>query len=128
MFWLRPSWIATACLLWHAATLPAGPPAPVLGWWKCETDGATYLIGQRDNRVQVLSIVDDDGEVFRVLDTRWDGRSLRFRYFVPSTGYVVIEHARPQGARKLTGDYRSLAPDGSCRTGDDGWTLIRRLR
>lgn len=119
-------WLTLLSLACWATNASSAPPRALLGIWKCETGGAVYVVGHRDNRIQVLSIIDDDGEFFPVLDSHWDGHWLRFRYRVPSTGYVVIEHARPQGGRTLTGNYRSLAPDGSSFRGDDSWTLVRR--
>ena len=92
--------------------------SPRDGAWLNGSTGATYTI-QGD---RLVSVVDDDGEVYQVQDTTFDGTDIRWRYFVPSTKYTVEETVHLQDANTLSGSWNNLAPDGSRNQGTDTWT------
>lgn len=63
-------------------------------------DGATTVIAAKGKKTRVVSIVDDDGEVFRVRGSGSTDGVFSWRYFVPSTKYnltIVVTEVRPEG-------------------------------
>jgi len=54
-------------------------PAALAGEWRDTDLDAIYTISVQNGTPQLTSIVDDDGEVFVVEESNWDGFSLNFR-------------------------------------------------
>lgn len=104
-----------------APTDPAALAAAFDGSWLCFSSDAVYTIRTQNNEPRLMSVVDDDGEVFLIQESSWDGTSLRWTYRVPSTGYVVSETVRMLNTGSLSGEYTSTGPDGDSTEGADSW-------
>jgi len=98
-----------------------GPPQALDGNWRCVSTGAIYTISAFDGHPRLVAIVDSDGEEFRIQESKWDGRELKVRFRVPSTGYSLVEELRLSGPDSLYGEYVSSAPDGSSSRSFDTW-------
>jgi hypothetical protein len=94
-------------------------------WLNISTD-AVYTVAADNGHVELISVVDDDEEEFQVQKSSWNGRTLRWKYKVPSTGYIVEEEVHLEGPDTLSGAYKSTAPDGTVNENDDIWTRIKR--
>jgi hypothetical protein len=101
---------------------PAALAAAFDGPWLCSSSDAVYTFDSQNNEPRLMSIVDDDGEVFVIEESSWDGTTLRWKYQVPSTGYVVQENVHMVNTANLSGEYTSMAPSGEVTTGTDSWT------
>ncbi|MCB9744279.1 MAG: hypothetical protein H6740_16900 [Alphaproteobacteria bacterium] len=76
--------------------------------------GAVTTIAQDGRRLEVVSIVDSDGETFEVRGTSYEGGVLSWDYHVPSTGYDVhIE------VTSLEGDLLCASWRNAHSTGDE---------
>jgi hypothetical protein len=69
---------------------PPGPPIDLAGiWYNPSTHSRTTIIWENE-QFRVISVVDtDDGDVYPVLESDWDGTRIRWTYYVPSTDYTV---------------------------------------
>ena len=69
---------------------PAGPPINLAGiWYNPSTHSRTTIVWQ-NGQFEVIGIVDtDDGEVFPVMSSDWNGTRISWTYYVPSTDYTV---------------------------------------
>jgi hypothetical protein len=83
-------WILAAILF-----TGCGPKHALTGQWVDSETGSVTKIGGTG---AVKSITDSDGEKFEVLEGRKEGDTLIWKYFVPSTGYVVEIRATPNGS------------------------------
>lgn len=68
---------------------PRQPPIALEGVWLNPTTGSNTTIIWRNDQFEAVSVIDDDGEFFPVLETDWDGSRIRWTYYVPSTDYTV---------------------------------------
>lgn len=86
----------------------AGPGLPELdapsGTWVDDETRAYLVVAMAGGAILTLFTIDDDGEVWPVSDAAWDGTTLTFTTYVPSTGYTI--------RRTLT-----LGPDGESLVG-----------
>jgi len=69
--------------------VPRRAPIALEGVWLNPTTGSNTTIIWRNDQFEVVSVIDDDGEFFPVLETDWDGSRIRWTYYVPSTDYTV---------------------------------------
>jgi len=68
----------------------AGPPIPLAGIWLNPTTHSRTTIIWSDGQFEVIGVIDtDDGEVFPVTSSDWNGTRIRWSYYVPSTDYNV---------------------------------------
>ncbi|HEY70494.1 MAG TPA: hypothetical protein G4O08_07930 [Anaerolineae bacterium] len=69
---------------------PAGPPIDLAGiWYNPSTHSRTTIIWD-NNEFRVISVVDtDDGDVYPVTASDWNGTRIRWSYYVPDTTYNV---------------------------------------
>lgn len=95
------------------------------GRWLNKSTSAVYTVSVQDGHVELESVVDDDGEAFDVLRSSWNGDSLRWKYKVPSTGYIVEESVRLDGPDALSGTYKSTSPDGTVNEDSDSWSRVK---
>lgn len=83
------------------------PTNPLCGVWRCfEEDSddyyrAEYTIGVSNGEFQVSAIDRSDGEEFEISDVRWNGVSLSFHSYVPSTARCGISQLRYVGDGKV---------------------------
>ena len=69
---------------------PAGPPIALAGIWYNPTTHSRTTIVWQDGQFEVIGVIDtDDGEVFPVVSSDWNGTRIRWTYYVPSTDYTV---------------------------------------
>ena len=68
---------------------PRQPPILLEGVWLNPTTGSNTTIIWRNDQFEVVSVIDDDGEFFPVMETDWNGSRIRWTYYVPSTNYTV---------------------------------------
>jgi hypothetical protein len=66
------------------------PPIELAGvWFNPVTHSETTIVWEND-QFEAVSVVDmDDGEVYPITDSDWDGARIRWSYYVPSTDYNV---------------------------------------
>lgn len=69
--------------------VPRRAPIALEGVWLNPTTGSNTTIIWRNDQFEVVSVIDDDGEFFPILETDWDGSRIRWTYYVPSTDYTV---------------------------------------
>jgi hypothetical protein len=126
MFYIRLEREVTKAQLDVESQLAAAMAAddPWSGRWLNTSTRATYTIESPDGVPRVTSIVSNDGEVYLVEESNWDGSRLRGRFHAPSTGYTVEEELSPDGVGGLRGTYVSTAPNGEQSRGDDTWTRL----
>lgn len=68
----------------------AGPPIALAGIWLNPTTHSRTTIIWSDGQFEVIGVIDtDDGEVFPVTSSDWNGTRIRWSYYVPSTDYNV---------------------------------------
>jgi hypothetical protein len=69
---------------------PADPPIDLAGiWYNPSTHSRTTIIWE-NGQFRVISVVDtDDGDVYPVQESDWNGTRIRWTYYVPSTDYTV---------------------------------------
>jgi hypothetical protein len=68
----------------------AGPPISLAGIWLNPTTHSRTTILWSDGQFEVIGVIDtDDGEVFPVISSDWNGTRIRWSYYVPSTDYNV---------------------------------------
>ena len=69
---------------------PAGPPIALAGIWLNPVTHSRTTIIWSDGQFEVIGVIDtDDGEVFPVTSSDWNGTRIRWSYYVPSTDYNV---------------------------------------
>ena len=69
---------------------PAGPPIELAGIWLNPVTHSLATIIWEDDEFKVISMVDtDDGDVYPVTSSDWNGTRIRWSYFVPDTTYNV---------------------------------------
>jgi hypothetical protein len=66
------------------------PPIELAGiWFNPMTHSETTIVWE-DDAFKVVSVVDtDDGEVYTVRESDWNGPRIRWTYYVPSTDYTA---------------------------------------
>jgi formylglycine-generating enzyme required for sulfatase activity len=105
---------------------PAAPAAAEVdaldGAWVASSTQSTYQIRVIEGRPELVSVVDDDGEEYPVVTSSWNGRALRWKIKIPSTGYVVEERVTLQDQNTLAGNWTSTAPGGEKNEGTDTWS------
>lgn len=68
----------------------SGAWAGLAGVWQDPETGTEHTIVRDGSGFKVVSAIDDDGEVFRIVGSTWGDDVLTWTYFVPSTGYTVV--------------------------------------
>jgi len=69
---------------------PSGPPIDLAGIWRNPVTNTLVTIIWEDDEFQVIYIIDsDDGEVYELTSSDWNGTRIRWSYYVPSTTYNV---------------------------------------
>ena len=69
---------------------PAGPPIPLAGIWYNPSTHSLATIIWEDDEFKVISMVDtDDGDVYPVTSSDWNGTRIHWSYYVPDTTYNV---------------------------------------
>lgn len=58
-------------------------------WRNSGGSGPAYVIERIRGDIVCTSAVDYDDEVFEIQASTWTGSEFRFKYLVPSTGYIV---------------------------------------
>jgi len=68
----------------------SGPPIELEGiWFNPVTHSETTIVWE-DNQFVAVSVIDmDDGDVYPVTESDWDGTRIRWSYYVPDTNYNV---------------------------------------
>jgi hypothetical protein len=66
------------------------PPIELAGiWFNPVTHSETTIVWEND-QFEAVSVVDmDDGQVYPITDSDWNGTRIRWSYYVPSTDYNV---------------------------------------
>ncbi|MCF7792913.1 MAG: hypothetical protein K9N09_03290 [Candidatus Cloacimonetes bacterium] len=82
------------------------------GTWE-ESGGTIYKIEVMDELVNIISIVDSDGEAFEVQETKWEEGILSWTYLVPSTEYVVNMHSTAITEDTIICDWQNDYAEGS---------------
>lgn len=90
-----------ACGPSHTRGEPPVELAFVQGVWQSPSSGAEHVVRWTGGEFRVVGIVDDDGEVFEVRESQWDGTTLRWTYYVPSTSYLVTFTCEPTGGSEM---------------------------
>lgn len=86
---------------------PPDPTHPLCGIWRCygkDSDHyyrAEYTIGVSSGEFQVSAIDRSDGEELEISDVHWNGVSLTFHSYVPSTERCGISQVRYVGDGKV---------------------------
>jgi hypothetical protein len=67
-----------------------GPPIDLAGiWYNPSTHSRTTIIWE-NNEFRAISVVDtDDGDVYPITESDWNGTRIRWSYYVPDTTYNV---------------------------------------
>lgn len=69
---------------------PAGPPIALAGIWYNPVTHSLATIIWEDEQFKVISVVDtDDGDVYPITDSDWNGTRIHWSYYVPDTTYNV---------------------------------------
>jgi hypothetical protein len=69
---------------------PSGPPIDLAGVWRNPVTHTLVVIAWEDNEFKVILLVDtDDGEVYQLTSSDWNGTRIRWSYYVASTTYNV---------------------------------------
>ena len=69
---------------------PAGPPIPLAGIWYNPSTHSLATIIWEDNEFKVIFMIDtDDGDVYPVTSSDWNGTRIHWSYYVPDTTYNV---------------------------------------
>jgi hypothetical protein len=69
---------------------PPGPPIDLAGVWRNPVTNTIVFIAWEDNEFRVIYLIDtDDGEVYPLTTTDWNGTRIHWSYYVPSTTYNV---------------------------------------
>lgn len=69
---------------------PPGPPIDLAGIWRNPVTNTLVSIIWENNEFRVNLIIDtDDGEVYQLTSSEWNGTRIRWSYYVPSTTYNV---------------------------------------
>ena len=68
---------------------PTPAQSQLIGVWEDLDTKSRHRVVFRNGAPSVISVIDDDGEVFRVQRTRYASGVLRWTYYVPSTRYIV---------------------------------------
>ena len=88
-------------------TIIANPDNLLCGVWRAlEKDSddyyrSEYKISVEDGQFQVFAIDQSDGEEFEISDITWNGVTLGFYSYVPSTGRCGINQMRYVGDGKI---------------------------
>jgi hypothetical protein len=105
-----------------ATTYQAATGEQVAGVWADET-GAEFTFDVVDGDLDLVSIVDLDGEEFVVRAEGWEGTEYVFTYWVPSTEYVVTFRLHEFAPDVIHSTWSNLSPTGESVTGEE--TLVR---
>lgn len=71
--------------------VPLSPPIDLEGVWLNPVTHSVTTITWTGDRFKVVSVVDlDDGDVYPVTASNWDGSIIQWGYYVPSTDYNVV--------------------------------------
>lgn len=73
------------------------------GVWIDQETNAAIVIGATGGKVYVVFAMDDDGELWPAALLGYDGRTLHFSYFVPSTGYRLENWVELVDPNTMTG-------------------------
>ncbi len=95
-----------------------GPEAVLVGQWN-DNDNVLYTFEKQGGAVVLVSIQDTDGEMFEVQASGMEGGAYQFRYFVPSTQYVVTIRILGFKGEPLPAEWENSA-------GDSGQESFRR--
>jgi len=69
---------------------PPGPPIPLAGVWYNPSTHSLATIIWEDNEFKVIFMIDtDDGDVYPVTSSDWNGTRIHWSYYVPDTTYNV---------------------------------------
>jgi hypothetical protein len=77
--------------------VPMTSKHPLIGTWRDPEDATTaeFTITARSGGLTVSGCDHHDGEAFQISDVSWDGKELRFRTLMPSTGFRQLHVFRP---------------------------------
>ena len=96
-------------------------PTPTYSWaqrllvgvWKHSSSNRRMFIRMRGGVPKVTAIIDGDGEVFRVLRSHWNGRTLSFSFYVPSSRVTVTHVMRSLRGNRMVTRWRNYRGSGS---------------
>ncbi len=69
--------------------------------WDSDDYLAEYTIAQKGKTLSVAGVDLNDGEKFKISGVTWDGRWLRFKSLMPSTGRVGLNEFRLKANGKI---------------------------
>ena len=85
-----------------------------------DTGSAIYTLAIVNRQLRLMSVVDNDGEVFEVRKSGWAGGHFTIDYHVPSTGYDVTITLIEQVREGVWMTYWVNAYDN----GNEEWTKV----
>ena len=62
--------------------------------WDSDDYLAEYTVALKGNKLSVSGVDVNDGEKFKISGVTWDGRRLRFKSLMPSTGRIGLNEFR----------------------------------
>jgi hypothetical protein len=81
--------LTTLILLSLACGIARRQAVPLAGVWRDPSTFSETTIVAKGSDFEVASVVDDDGEAYEIIEQSWDGSTISWTYYVPSTGYTV---------------------------------------
>jgi len=108
--------------------LRVGPAPEVTGLspegvWRDPETGTLHTVVAEGDGYKVVSAIDDDGEVFKVIKSSWEDGVLSWSVYVPSTRYIVNFTTVRILPDALECRWDNLSPEGRRRNGTE--TLAR---
>lgn len=98
---------------WSAELHAADTPNAYIGSWEDLDTHTIYTIESADSQLRVTSAIDDDGEVFEIKSSTWDGKKLRWTCLVPSTDTTLRFETTSVNGDTLWCDWNNDSSSGS---------------
>lgn len=86
---------------------------PLAGVWLDPSTASQTTIVEKDSGFEVASVIDNDGEVYEITDQSWDGTTISWTYYVPSTGYTVTMESTAVHQDKIECKWWGTAGEGT---------------
>jgi len=93
----------------------------LIGDWEDTDTKAITSIREQDGALAVVSVIDDDHEVFVVLESKMENGTFKWAYKVPSTGYVVNCEVK-----NVSGDTMNVHWSNNNTSGEQGYKRVNQ--
>lgn len=91
----------------------------ITGTWAVKDSSAKFRIYFSEGHIAIDGWDSNDGEKFIITDISWDGKRLKGKFVIPSTGYTTFSDLELVDDKTLSGQYR-----GDTSAGDEIWEKI----